>query len=178
MPPTAAELARAILRETSRCLDECLARIRHCLDQLSDEQVWWRPREEMNSIGNLVLHLTGNVRQWIVAGLGGAADVRARPREFSERGPIPKADLLRQLTDVVAEANDVLARLTAEQLLTERRIQGYDVTGVGAIFDSVPHFKGHTQEIISFTRLQRGNAYQFFWQPETPEQTADHSTPA
>ncbi len=66
----------------------------------------------------------------------------------------------------------MLSRLTAERLLARRRIQGYDVTGLGAIFDSVPHFKGHTQEIICLTRLQRGDAYQFFWQPQTPEQTA------
>lgn len=170
--PTAEDLAAALVLETRLCLGGCLDRIRHCLDQLSDQQVWWRPREGLNSIGNLVLHLTGNVRQWIVAGIGGAADVRNRPQEFAERGPLPKDEISRRLTDAVAQANDALARVSAEQLLTQRRIQGYDVTGLGAIFDSVPHFKGHTQEIICLTRLQLGEAYTFFWQPETPEQTA------
>ena len=136
MPPTAEDVARAVIHESRLCLDGCVDRIRHCLDQLSDEQVWWRPREGLNSIGNLVLHLTGNVRQWIVAGIGGATDIRHRPQEFAEAGPIPKDELLRRLADVVAQASDVVSRVTAEQLLARRRIQGYDVTGLGALFDS------------------------------------------
>ncbi len=173
MPPTVEDVARAVIHETRLCLDGCVDRIRHCLDQLSDEQVWWRPREGLNSLGNLVLHLTGNVRQWIVAGIGAATDIRNRPREFAESGPIPKEDIWRRLADVVEQANEVLLGVTAEQLLARRRIQGYDVTGLGAIFGSVPHFKGHTQEIICLSRLQLGDAYKFFWQPETPEQVAD-----
>jgi hypothetical protein len=172
MPPTAEAIAAAVIQETQACLDGCLERIGHCLGQLSDQQVWWRPRAEMNSIGNLVLHLTGNVRQWIVAGLGGAPNVRVRPQEFAERGPIPKAEIWRNLTAVVAAANEALSRTDAEQLLAPRRIQGYVVTGLGALFDSVPHFRGHTQEIICLTRLQLGDGYKFFWQPETSEQMA------
>jgi len=175
MSPTADELAEEIVRETQRCLDGCLERIGHCLRQLTDEQVWWRPQPEMNAIGNLVLHLTGNIRQWVISGLGGAADVRTRPREFAERGPIPKDEILAGLTSVVREAKVVLSRQTPEQLLKRRRIQGFDVTGVGAIFDCVPHFRGHTQEIICLTRMQKGEAYQFFWEPTTPEQVADTS---
>src|SRR5207248_5165333 len=112
----------------------------------------------LNSIGNLILHLCGNLRQWIVAGLGEAADGWDRPAEFSERGPIPKEELLRRLEDVVDEARAVLARQTARQLLEARRIQDFDVTGLAAIFDSVPHFRGHTQEVVSITRLQLGDA--------------------
>ena len=126
----------------------------------------------LNSIGNLTLHLRGNLRQWIVAGLGGAADSRDRPAEFTELGPIPREELLRKLEAVVGEARAVLARQTARQLLEARRIQGFDVTGLAAIFDSVPHFRGHTQEIVSLTRLQLGDAYKFAWAPTTPEQGA------
>jgi hypothetical protein len=147
-------------------------KIQHCLSQLTDEQVWWRPRDEMNSIANLLLHLTGNVRQWIVAGLGGATDVRLRPQEFSERGPIPKARLLADLEAVVDEARKILAGCSATDLLARRRIQGHGVSGIGAIFDCVPHFKGHTQEIICLTRLQLGTKYQFHWQPQSAEQGA------
>jgi hypothetical protein len=134
--------------------------------------VWWRSRPSLNSVGNLILHLCGNVRQWLVAGLGGAADVRDRPAEFAERGPIPKAELMRQLDAVVSEAKVVLGKLTARQLVDARRIQGFEVTGLAAIFDSVPHFRGHTQEIIHLTRLQLGEAYRFAWAPTTPEQGA------
>src|SRR5438309_4656919 len=169
---TADELATAVGTEAANELASALSRIKHCLGQLTDEQVWWRSRPSLNSIGNLILHLCGNVRQWIVSGLGGAADHRHRPEEFAERGPIPKDELLRKLETVVGEAKAVLARQTARQLLEARRIQGFDVTGLKAIFDSVPHFRGHTQEIVGMTRLQLGDAYQFAWAPTTPEQGA------
>jgi hypothetical protein len=167
---TADELAVAVGREAGNELASALGKIKHCLGQLTDEQVWWRPGPALNSIGNLVLHLCGNVRQWIVAGLGGAADVRDRPAEFSERGPIPREELLSRLEAVVHDAQAVLVRQTARQLLEARCIQGFDVTGLKAIFDSVPHFRGHTQEIISTTRLQLGEAYRFAWTPTTPKQ--------
>jgi GrpB-like predicted nucleotidyltransferase (UPF0157 family) len=169
---SANDLAAAVGTEASKELTSALGKIKHCLDQLSDEQVWRRSWPSLNSIGNLILHLCGNVRQWIVAGLGGARDVRNRPAEFAERGPIPKADLLRQLDTVIGEAKEVLGRLTTRQLLGARRIQGFDVIGLAAIFDSVPHFRGHTQEIVHMTRLQLGDAYKLSWQPTTPEQGA------
>jgi hypothetical protein len=167
---TADELAAAVGSEAANELSSALAKIKHCLGQLTDEQVWWRSHPSLNSVGNLILHLCGNVRQWIVAGLGGAVDSRDRPAEFSEPGPIPKEELLRTLEAVVDEARAVLARQTARQLLEARRIQGFDVIGLKAIFDSVPHFRGHTQEIIGMTRLQLGDAYKFAWTPTTPEQ--------
>ena len=169
---TADELATAVGTEAANELASALGKIKHCLGQLTDEQVWWRSRPSLNGIGNLILHLCGNVRQWIVAGLSGAVDCRDRPAEFAERGPIPKEELLRKLEAVVDEARAVLARQTARQLLEARRIQGFDVTGPAAIFDSVPHFRGHTQEIVSLTRLQLGDAYKFAWAPTTPEQGA------
>jgi hypothetical protein len=167
---TADDLAAAVGTEAAKELTSALGKIRHCLGQLTEGQVWWRPYPSLNSVGNLILHLSGNVRQWIVAGLGGVADVRDRAAEFSERGPIPKEELLHRLEDVVGEARAVLERLTAQQLLEARRIQGFDVTGLGAIFDSVPHFRGHTQEIVGLTRMQLGDAYQFAWTPTAPEQ--------
>lgn len=169
---TADELAAAVGTEAANELASALAKIKHCLGQLTDEQVWWRSQPSLNSIGNLILHLCGNVRQWIVAGLSGAADGRDRPAEFAERGPMPKKELLGKLEAVVDEARAVLARQTARQLLEARRIQGFAVTGLAAIFDSVPHFRGHTQEIVSLTRLQLGDAYRFAWAPATPEQGA------
>jgi hypothetical protein len=167
---TTDELVAAVGDEAANELASALGKIKHCLGQLSDEHVWWRCKPERNSVGNLVLHLCGNVRQWIVSGLGGTADVRNRPAEFAELGPIPKEELLRRLDQVVEEAKVVLGRLTARRLVEGRRIQGFDVTGLTAIFDSVPHFRGHTQEIIHMTRSLLGDAYQFAWAPTTPEQ--------
>jgi hypothetical protein len=169
---TADELAAAVGTEAGNELTSALGKIKHCLALLTDDQVWWRAHPSLNSIGNLILHLCGNVRQWIVAGLGGASEIRDRPAEFAERGPIPKADLLRKLDVVVNEAKEVLDKLTVQQLLEARRIQGFDVTGLKAIFDSVPHFRGHTQEIIGMSRLQLGDAYRFAWTPTTSAQGA------
>ena len=125
----------------------------------------------MNSIGNLILHLCGNLRQWIVAGIGGEQDVAAQ-KEFSERGPISKMELVRRLDEVVAQAQDVLKKASAQDLLRQRCIQGFNVNGLEAIFDSVPHFRGHTQEIVHMTRSQLGDAYKFAWTPTRPEQGA------
>jgi hypothetical protein len=169
-------VGRAYLREAQRRLVACHAKIEHCLAQLDDARVWWRPREDMNSIGNILLHLCGNVRQWVVDGARGAPDTRDRPREFSERGPIPATELLRRLEAVVGEADAVLSGLTDEQLLEPRRIQGFDETVLSAIFDSLTHFNGHTQEVVYVTRLQLGDAYRFSWAPSTPEQGAPRTS--
>ena len=163
---TTDDLAAAVAGEAAQELTSAFDRIRHCLGQLNDAQVWWRAQPALNSIGNLILHLCGNVRQWIVSGIGGAADIRNRPAEFAERGPIPKDDLLRRLEDVVEEAKRALAGLTGQQLMAVRRIQSSDVTGLAALFNSVSHFRGHTQEIVHLTRLQLGDAYRFAWTPE------------
>jgi hypothetical protein len=166
------ELAAALGTAAVQELTSALARIKHCLSQLTDAQVWSRPAPGLNSIGNLLLHLCGNLRQWVVVGLSGGVDERNRPAEFSEPGPIAKVELLRRLQAVVEEAKAVLTRQTADGLLAERRIQGHDVTGLAALFDSVPHFRGHTQEIVHMTRVQLGASYQFAWTPRTPEEGA------
>jgi hypothetical protein len=165
-------LAEAIGKELGGELADALGRIGHCLDQLTDEQVWSRPAEGVHSVGNLLLHLAGNVRQWLVAGLGGAPDRRDRPAEFAARGPLPRADLRDRLGAAVAEARAALAAAPAEGWLRTRRIQGFEVTGLKAAIDSVAHFRGHTQEIIHRTRMLLGDRYRFAWTPTTPEQGA------
>jgi hypothetical protein len=166
------DLATAVGEELGVEIGKALDRIQHCLNQLADEQVWGRPAPEMNSVGNLLLHLAGNVRQWIVSGLGGTADDRNRPAEFSERRAIPKAELWEKLQATVAEARSVLARVTASEWLRVRRIQGFDATGISAAVDSVAHFRGHTQEIVHMTRMLLGDRYRFAWVPATAEQGA------
>lgn len=153
-----------------RRLSECHDRIGHCVGQLDDAQLWWRPCESMNSIANLILHLSGNLRQWLVAGVGGAADIRDRPREFAEREAIPKDELLTRLNAVVAEADAALGRCDEARLLERRRIQGFEGTVLSAIFGCLTHLNGHTQEIVHLTRLQLGDAYRFAWVPGTAEQ--------
>jgi hypothetical protein len=170
--PNNSPLGQAFLAEARRRLAACHQRIKHCIGQLNDGQVWWRADSGQNSIANILLHLCGNVRQWIIAGIGGVPDQRDRPREFAERAPIPKERLERRLDEVVAEADAVLARVSDAQLLGSRRIQGFDETGLSAISNSVAHFAGHTQEIVFITRIQLRDRYRFAWHPATPEQGA------
>jgi hypothetical protein len=172
MSANAQDVSNAVVMCARHQLTEGLAKIEHCLAQLTDEQLWWRPRPEMNSIANLIFHLAGNLRQWLVSGVGGARDVRDRPSEFSDRSGQPKADVLAKLKDVLRDCDAVLALLTPDELLASRRIQGFDVTVVKAIFDVVPHFRGHVQEIIHMTRAQLGDRYRFKFVPQGPEQTS------
>jgi hypothetical protein len=168
--PSTAEISTAFLAAARHTLSEGLRKIEHCVGQLTEEQVWWRPRAEMNSIANLLLHLSGNLRQWIVAGVGGGKDVRNRPMEFADRSNRSKGEVLGILQGVVAEALGTIERLTAEQLLSKRRIQGYDVTVLSALMDTISHFRGHVQEIIHMTRVQLGERYRFDFVPSGAEQ--------
>ncbi len=165
-------MGRAFIAVARRQLAERADRIGHCLGQLDDAQVWWRPHESMNSIANLLLHLCGNLRQWIVSGVGGEPDDRDRPGEFAERGSIPKDELLGNFREVVARVDAVLANLEGGRLLEARRIQGFDESVLSATWHSLEHLGGHTQEIIHMTRRQLGDRYRFAWTPSTPEQGA------
>lgn len=166
------ELATAVTTQAAGELQDALKKVRHCCDQLGDEQLWREPAEGLNSIANLMLHLAGNVRQWIISGIGGTPDVRDRPREFAERNTQTKDELLERLELTVREAQDVMRAAIADELLRPRRIQGFDVTGVQAMIESVAHFRGHTQEITHITRCLLGDAYRFDFVPQTPEQGA------
>jgi len=171
--PTNEELARTYVADTQYWLTNNVGKIKHCLSQLTDEQVWWRPQEPMNSIANLILHLCGNVRQRIVATVGGEPDCRDRPSEFTERGPIPKGELIRRLNEVAERADSVLAGLDAEQLAESRRYQGlsrvFDGTVLSTVQHCLMHLSGHVQEIIYITRLQLGERYQFQTLPSPPD---------
>src|SRR5436189_4928714 len=126
------ELRSALNHAIRDELDAALSRIVHCVNQLSDEQVWHRPPHGMNAIGNLLLHLTGNVKQVIADNLTGAPDTRDRPAEFAAREPVAKAELLRRLTDVVAQAKAAFAAATDERLAKVVRVNNQDWTGVQA----------------------------------------------
>lgn len=165
MAPADEEAARIYVAQTRHWLAASLDKIKHCLNQLDEEQVWWRPRESMNSIGNILLHLSGNIRQRILSTVGGAPDTRERPKEFAQRTPIPKAELMGRLEKVVEEADAVLVNLGAFELTEDRSYRGLDRmfegTVLSTIMYSLGHLSGHTQEIVYITRLQLGNDYAF-----------------
>jgi hypothetical protein len=166
-------LAQAVLYAARVELHECLRILQHCVRQLTTDQVWSRLDADQNAIGNLLLHLEGNLRQWAVVGLADADDHRDRPAEFAERNAIPAAVLMQRLETCINEAIAVFNSLpNAETLLQPRRIQGFAMTGVAALQHTVSHFRGHTQEIVGRTRQLLGDRYQFAWNPQTVEQGA------
>lgn len=172
MTLSAQQLATLFADEAALVMRESLAKIEHCAGQLNEDQLWWRPTPEQNSVANLILHLCGNIRQWIVSGVGGAVDARDRPREFAERGGVAKAELLARLRCAIDDSAAVLARLDPAELAASRRIQGFDTTVIRAVVHVATHLQGHAQEIVSLTRQQLGSAYQFDFVPRTPEQGA------
>jgi len=133
-----------------------LPKLARALDALTDADVWWRPNEASNSIGNLLLHLRGNVTQWIIGGVGGRPFARERQSEFDARSGPAAQSLLADLTTTVNDATSIIAAQTAESLIERRTIQGYDVSVLEAIYHVVEHFGMHTGQIILLVKARAG----------------------
>ncbi len=160
---TSEDLTRALLSEVQyRLFDEFLPRILTCLDQLNNEQIWWRPNENSNSIGNLILHLCGNVRQWISSGLGGQPDSRKRQSEFDERRVLDKEKLVSELLSTMMIARAVILEVTTQDLLTRRKVQTFTETGLTILVHVTEHFSYHTGQIAYITKLLTGNSLGFY----------------
>lgn len=141
---------------------EYAGKIRLCLRELPADALWRRTDERSNSIGNLLLHLRGNVRQWIVASVGGAPDDRHRSDEFDARDGAPAAELLASLEATLRDADTVLAGLTAARLAERRTIQGRDVSVMEAVYHVVEHFALHTGQVILLTKATVPGRIQFY----------------
>jgi uncharacterized damage-inducible protein DinB len=139
-----------------KLLEQYWPRLRKCVEPLSDEQLWWRPNQASNSIGNLILHLNGNVGQWLVASFNGQEDHRNRPAEFNEQNLISASTLLGQLGATLQQASQVLARLTHADLIAPYEIQGYKVTGLDAVYQVVEHFGLHYGQILYIVKTLNG----------------------
>jgi hypothetical protein len=146
----------------AKLMDQYWPRLRACVESLTDDQVWWRPNEASNSIGNLILHLNGNVQQWLVASFDRLPDTRDRPAEFAERRLVPAADLLKPLESTLRRASDVLSRLTEAELRATYHIQGYTVSGLHAVYQVVEHFGIHYGQIVYITKLISGKDLGFY----------------
>ena len=153
IPPS---LERVFLDFSIAKLKQLSGRIEDCLGRLSDEQIWARGSENENAVGNLVLHLCGNVRQWICSGVGCETDIRVRDLEFAARGDMPAAELGGRLAGTLAQAVSVLETLPAERLTQKVIIQGYQVSVLEAVYHAVEHFAQHTGQIILAAKAATG----------------------
>lgn len=145
-----------------RLFEESQARLERCLNELSEADIWWRPNENSNSVGNLVLHLCGNARQWILAGLGGAADQRSRQAEFDERGPISRAELIQKVHDLMNEIDEVLDGLGTEDLERPIVVQGFDETGLSILIHVVEHFSYHVGQMAYIVKAKLDKQTNFY----------------
>jgi uncharacterized damage-inducible protein DinB len=154
-------LAGIFRKDARSCFEKYLPRIVRCLQLLSEDEIWWRPNAASNAAGNVALHLCGNVRQWIMSGLAGAADTRERDKEFAARGPVSRRVLIAQLRKTVEEACRTIDGLSDEALTRQFAIQGYPVSGLEAVAHVVEHFAYHTGQLIYLTKLKRGRDLRF-----------------
>lgn len=162
-PPAPQPAALAFLRHARfRLREDYLVKITAALAELTDEQIWWRPNEYSNSIGNLILHLAGNVRQWIISGVGGEPNIRDRASEFVERRQISQEELLALLMATLNEVDAVLAKLERDAISAQSDAplqrecipQGFAQTVLDAVFHVVEHFSYHTGQIIFLAKWQ------------------------
>jgi hypothetical protein len=144
-----------------RLMSHYWPRVERCVNELSNDDIWWREHETNNSVGNLLLHLTGNLNQFVLAGIGGARDTRNKPMEFSERHRIGKDELLRGLNDALRESDRTLALLEPARLLDMRRVQDRERTILEVLSVVVDHFALHVGQIIYITKLRTGKDLKF-----------------
>jgi len=152
----------AMIALSRRYLREYLTKIRLVVSVLDERVVWARPNEGSNSIGNLMLHLAGNARQWIVSGVGGARDVRDRQSEFDQRTPVSITMLIDRLEQTISDVDRVLASLTTADLQTRRVIQANDVSVLEAVYHVVEHFALHAGQIILVSKIHAPGAVRFY----------------
>jgi uncharacterized damage-inducible protein DinB len=145
-----------------KLVGEYWPRLRGAVESLSEDELWWRPNEASNSVGNLLLHLDGNVRQWLIASFGRLEDARDRPLEFRERRGIEASTLLRTLGTTLDEASEVLTSLTDGDLRATLHIQGDTVTGLQAVYHVVEHFGTHYGQILYITKMLHGKDLGFY----------------
>lgn len=151
-----------ITRSRAYLTDEYRIKLRRTIDVLPPDALWWRPNEQSNSVGNLLLHLDGNVRQWIVAGVGGTPDTRNRAAEFTAVDGGTKEELLARLEKTLGEADTVLAHLSPDRLGERLDIQARNVTILDAIYQVVQHFALHLGQIILVAKAEVPGAVKFY----------------
>jgi hypothetical protein len=162
-PAAPADLSAVFLAfSREKLIGQYWPRLRSCVESLTDDQIWWRPNAASNSIGNLLLHLNGNVTQWLIASFLHLDDQRDRPSEFSRSDGVTRAALVDLLAATMMRADEVLKGLSEDNLKTRLQVQGYDVTGLEAVYQVVEHFGLHYGQVAYITKLLRDTDLGFY----------------
>jgi uncharacterized damage-inducible protein DinB len=156
------KIVSEFIEQSNMRIQESLDKITACLAGLSGDEIWQRPNENSNSVGNLVLHLCGNIRQYIISSLGNTPDKRDRDAEFAAAGGVDKSRLLEQLTATISQAKDIIANASPDELLRVRQVQGFKHSGVAIIIHVTEHLSYHTGQIIFWTKLLKNKDLGFY----------------
>ncbi len=150
------------IENTSFRMHESLRMIKSSLARLSEEEIWKKPNPSSNSVGNLILHLCGNITQYAISSLGNKSDQRRRDEEFSVSGGITKDELIGRLEEVLQESIYIIAEASESELLRIREVQGFKMSGLGAILYVVEHLSYHTGQIAFWTKLLKDEDLGFY----------------
>jgi len=153
---------REFLSQAIHRIDENTQKLTTCLGELEEIDIWKRPNQHSNSVGNIILHLCGNIRQYAISSLGNNKDVRERDKEFSADGGYSGSELLKKLIDTIDQAKDIIRNATESELLRERKVQGYNHSGIGIVIHVTEHYSYHTGQIIFWTKLLKDKDLGFY----------------
>lgn len=155
-------LSSEFIEQSILRMQENMERIEKCFSELSEAEVWLKPNEASNSMGNLVLHLCGNITQYIISSLGGKEDRRERDLEFSTEEGFSKQQLIDKLSNVVDQSVSIMTEVSESALMRIRKVQAYKLSGVGIIIHVVEHFSYHTGQIAFRTKQLRNKDLGFY----------------
>ncbi len=136
-----------------RINEEGILRIKKCLKLLTYDQVWFKPNNNLNSVGNLCLHLIGNVNQWLISTLGNHPDHRIRESEFDPNNQFSIDELMERLSILAQNVEATMVKLSEKDLLKEYKVQCYNETGLSIIVHVIEHFSYHVGQITFYTKL-------------------------
>ena len=151
-----------IKTECLRRLKENQDKLNKVLPHLTTEELWWRPNSVSNSIGNLILHLCGNLTQYVLSGLGGQEDHRERSKEFEAKGPIPTAEVLKKFDEVMDKVYTTISTLEMAELMRIRPVQCYEESGIGILIHVTEHLSYHTGQIIYLIKMKEERLLDFY----------------
>lgn len=156
------EFLQEFIDAATNYIDENTVKLKVCLDELEEGDVWRRPNEHSNSVGNLILHLSGNIRQWVISSLGNIEDIRQRDSEFAANSGFSKAELREKFFSTIAEAKKIIEKINPEDILKKRKVQGNAYSGVSIILHVTEHYSYHTGQIIFWTKLLKDKDLGFY----------------
>ena len=153
---------KEFLSQAIHRIDENTEKLTTCIGELEEGEIWKRPNSHSNSVGNIILHLCGNIRQYAISSLGNNKDVRERDKEFSANGGYSGRELLKKLIDTVDQAKEIIQNATETELLRERKVQGYTHSGIGIVIHVTEHYSYHSGQIIFWIKLLKDKDLGFY----------------